>query len=545
MAASFRELSSRRKRGQRQNTKSMFMPPMQGGVNSISPASQMPVTDALVLNNMIPSRIGVHVRKGYREHCEAVPLGDGIKTLIAVETIKSDGSGTPRLFACTSDGIYECTTAGAATVKVQDFAIKGSATGWCSWTSYTTPAASFILVCDQANGYYTYNVGTNVWAKIALGGGGVTGIDPALFDFVMVWKNRVWFVERNSTRGWFLPVGAVLGAANSIDFGNKFRYGGFLKSLWNWSLDGGEGIDDYLVALGSAGDMVIYKGTDPATVGEFNMKGWWFVGKPTEGRRQGGDIGGELMLLTSYGVVQTSSLISGLPITNEQVSISYKINPSINQLIQAGVANAGWMLKMLPSEQIMLVLTPKEVGQPYLQFCYNTATRAWCTLTGMPMKSAEVWQGSLYFGGDDNRIYVYDGYSDNVLLADDGESATAVEWESLTSFQGLGLPSNIKRVQFIRPLFIASTPPTFSVQARYDFDTSQIPGSPSYVAPVGSLWDSGLWGTAVWGGGRIVNAPPSGAFGMGRHVAIAMRGRSATETIFVGTDLMVDMGGLL
>lgn len=543
--ASIRELATRRRRGQQQLAKPYFMPPPQGGVNAIAPLSAMLPSDAITLNNMIPSRSGLHVRKGYREHCEPVPLGDGIKTLISVETIKSDGTGTPRLFACTSDGIYDVTTAGAAPVKVQDFPVKGTATGWCSWTAFTTAAANFILVCDTANGYYVYNATTNAWTHPAFGVGGVEGCDPSTFDFVMVWKQRVWFCERNSTRAWFLPVGSVLGTVDSVDFGNKFRYGGFLKSLWNWTLDGGEGIDDYLVAVGSAGDMVLYKGTDPKTAGEFNLKGWWFVGKPTEGRRQGGDIGGELMLLTAYGVVQASSLVSGLPITNEQASISAKINPAINQMLSRGVTGAGWMLKLHPREQILLVITPKELGRPYVQFCYNTATRAWSTLTGLPMKSAEVWQGDLYFGADDNRIYVYDGYSDRVMLDDDGESATAVEWEALTSYQGLGIPSNIKCVQFLRPLFVANTPPTFTVQARYDFDITQVPGSPAYVPPSGSLWDSGLWGTAVWGGGRIVNAPPAGAFGMGRHVAVAMRGRSSTETIFVGIDVILTVGGLL
>jgi hypothetical protein len=32
---------------------------------------------------------------------------------------------------------------------------------------------------------------------------------------------------------------------------------------------------------------------------------------------------------------------------------------------------------------------------------------------------------------------------------------------------------------------------------------------------------------------------------MGRHVAIALRGRSSAETIYVGADVMLDAGGLL
>jgi hypothetical protein len=32
---------------------------------------------------------------------------------------------------------------------------------------------------------------------------------------------------------------------------------------------------------------------------------------------------------------------------------------------------------------------------------------------------------------------------------------------------------------------------------------------------------------------------------MGRHVALYLRGRSAAETIHVGTDVMLDQGGML
>lgn len=545
MAASPREIRGRMRRGQSQNTQPVFMPPAQGGVNGVDAASAMPAADALAMYNMIPSRGGVHVRKGYREHCVAVPLGDGIKTIIPVEAIKSDGTGTPKMFACTSDGIYNVSVAGGVPVKVQDFVTKNTSTGWCSWSAYTTAAASFILVCDIVNGYYFYNVNTDTWTRPVFGGGGVQGVDPATLDFVMLWKQRVWFIERNSTRAWFLPVGSVTGTAVSFDFGNKFRYGGYLKSLWNWTLDGGEGIDDYLVAVGSAGDMVIYKGTDPQTAGEFIMKGWWFIGAPTEGRRQGGDIGGELLLLTTYGVIQASSLVSGLPLTNEQASISYKINPDINELIQRGVTAHGWMLKMHPAEQIMLLIAPKETGQPYQQFCYSTATRAWSVLLDMPMKCAEVWQDKLYFGTDDNRVYVYDGYSDNVLLADGGVSAAAIEWELLTSFQSFGSPGRMKRVHFMRPLFISTAPPVYMIQARYDFDISELPGSPAYTPPAGALWGTGLWNVDVWGGGYVVNLPPYGGNGLGRHVALAMRGRSSAETVHVGTDVLLDFGGLL
>lgn len=537
----FSELSGRRARPQKQLTQTVFLPPAQGGINAVDGAAGVPPQDALILNNMVPSEYGVHVRKGYKQHSLAVPAGDGIKTIIPFENTNSD---TPvrKLFACTSNGIYDVTTPGATPTLEFEFTIKDARAGWCSWTHFVNIAnAQFLLVCDNSNGYILYTASTDTWSV-----GTVTGpASEANFDFVTIWKNRVWFIEGNSGTAWYLPVNEISGTAKPFYFGTKFRFGGYLKSLWNWTVDGGEGVDDYLVALSSAGDMVVYKGTDPDTAGQFNLQGSWFVGRPTQGRRNADDMGGELLILTQYGLIQCSKLIAGLPATDEQTSISHKINPRINAVLNRGNNVYGWQIKFDPANQIIFVITPKEAGRPNMQFVYSLTTNAWAQFYGVPMKCAEVQNNKLYFGADDNIVYTYEGHADGVMIADSGASADAIEWESLTSYQSYGAPAVNKRAQLIRPQFIGDAVPVFAVAARYDFDLSQIAGAPAYTVSFGNVWDTGIWDNDKWGGGYIVSQPPYGGSGMGRHVAIAMRGRSAAETIHVGTDILYDTGGML
>jgi hypothetical protein len=157
----------------------------------------------------------------------------------------------------------------------------------------------------------------------------------------------------------------------------------------------------------------------------------------------------------------------------------------------------------------------------------------------------EIWRGEMFFGTDDNRIMRYAGFSDNVLLADQGESATAIDWEMLTGYQMYTGTPEFKRVQFLRPQFVGTAKPLYAIKASYDFDLQRIAGSPPYVDPKTGLWNTGIWELAYWGGSYIVDQPPRGANGMGRHIAIAMKGRSAVEIIHVGTDVMIDKGGLL
>lgn len=63
---------------------------------------------------------------------------------------------------------------------------------------------------------------------------GYTG-DPAGFAFVAVWGSRVWFVEKGSTRAWYLDVNSIYGTATSFPFGLKMRQGGPLMGLYDWS----------------------------------------------------------------------------------------------------------------------------------------------------------------------------------------------------------------------------------------------------------------------------------------------------------------------
>lgn len=537
-------LLARQKRGQQQATQAVFVPAPQGGINALSGAGTVPDQDAIYLSNLIPAEYGCHVRKGYGEWCQPLPLGtlaDGVKTLIPVSGQNSDAP-VDKFFACTSDGIYDITTQGAAPIKMFDWPLKTTRSGWVSWHSYTTLAGQFILACDTENGYVVYTVSTNTWAI-----GTITGPTPAeaALDFVTVWKNRVWFVQQSTGSAWYLPVGLITGAAKEFQFGNKFRYGGYLKSLWNWTLDGGAGVDDYLVAISSGGDMLIYKGTDPEVAGEFDQIGAWYIGKPTQGRRQGDDLGGDLFLLSTFGILQPSKLIAGSPLQNQSVQLSYKINPRINNLLDSGNQTYGWQIKFSPVDQLMFLIVPKEVGKNYVQFVYNTATQAWCQFNNVPMKCGEVYKGRFFFGTDDNRVFMYGGAVDNSLLADNGASSTNITWEMLTGFQTYNTPANWKRVQLLRPRFIGAEIPSFNIAARYDFDLSFLPMPyPSAQQDFGR-WNVGHWDGVRWGGEFLTTQYPVGGAGMGQHVAIAMRGQSAGDTIFLGVDVMMDSGGYL
>jgi len=291
--------------------------------------------------------------------------------------------------------------------------------------------------------------------------------------------------------------------------------------------------------------MLIYKGTDPSQVNQFTGQGVWYIGRMMQGRRNAINMGGELLVMTNYGIMQMSKLISGAPATDESVSITFKINPRINTVMQRMQEFYGWEMVYNPRDQITIVITPKEISQPYKQFVYNTATRAWCEFSGLPMKTAVMWRNKLYFGTDDNRVCTYEGYLDRVLLNPAEGTYEPVEWESLTGFQGFSEPAQNKRVHFLRPLFIGAATPVYRIVARYDFNLTPPQGSAIFPATAGGIWNLASWDFSTWGGGYVVAQVPKGGSGLGRYVALYMRGRSASELTHVGTDTLYDTGGLL
>jgi hypothetical protein len=120
-----------------------------------------------------------------------------------------------------------------------------------------------------------------------------------------------------------------------------------------------------------------------------------------------------------------------------------------------------------------------------------------------------------------------------------------IDWQLLTSYQDVDTPEQFKRMQFIRPIFIAQSFPSYTVKAFYDYDLSALPSPPNASAFGVGIWDTGLWDIDIWGGGSAAFQPARGAWGIGRTMAIALRGKSQVETTLIAIGIMWDEGGLL
>jgi hypothetical protein len=373
--------------------------------------------------------------------------------------------------------------------------------------------------------------------------------DTANFAAVMVWKSRVWLVEKGSTRAWYSGINAIYGTYTSFDFGSKMRSGGPLANLYDWSYDGGSGMDSLLVAISTAGDVVIYGGTDPTSAATFGLKGSWSLGGVPAGRNIATANGGELLVLSLVGIVPLSVLVKGKQATLEESSSSVydtgKIANLFNQLASAAKTLKQWAVHIHPTDNTMLVLVPQSADDvPTQQLAMSFATKGWGRYRDLPMLCAGVWNGQLYFGTDDGRICVNDGYLDNVSL--DNTTFTAVAWSILTGFDNLG-NARQKKVELIKADMQSQSPnPVIETQALYDLNTTEpAPPAASGVGG-GSGWDSATWDASVWGGDYSGSVQLQGSTGgPGISVAIAARGNAVTRTVLNGFHVFFRQGGIL
>lgn len=458
---------------------SVTLPAPIGGLNTVDAGASMPPTDCVLLYNLIAAEYGLRTRLGYREWC--TNLDGEVRSVIP---FTGSTAAQNRLFATTTTGIWDVTDTSTAPAQVLTFPTAELDNGWGASCVFVNSGGNhFCLYTDEAQGYHVYVESTGTWSAIAYGVGagqingtkpdGVTPIDPLRLCHVTVWANRVWFVERDTGYAWYGGVGALYGTLTPFSFGGRFRAGGDLRGLFNWTIDGGSGSVNSLVAISGGGDVAIYQGTDPSSAASFGLRGTWFVGGVPKGRRIATDFGGDLLILSSVGVVPVSRLTQGNPIFDRSQYATQKIGNLFNQLAYSGRDLDGWHVRLHPQDNALVVNVPQLSGTT-IQLVMSLATKGWSQYRDLPnITASESYAGTLYFGTQDGRVCVSQDYLDGVLLADP-DSYTPIQYSLLSAFQNLG-SARKKRVQSIRPTILSTGgAPSYVVAARYGYDFTEV-----------------------------------------------------------------------
>jgi len=510
-----------------------------GGINDIDPLANMGEEFCIQLLNWIPGNMALQARQGYREWCTG--LGKPVRTLMNYNSM----GGDLKLFATTDSAIYEV-TASSATPPVS----KVITQGYFKYINFGTVAVQYLVAVNGTTDPSLLYNGTS-WIEMTqtetpTTPGQIKGTNPNLFSHVMSFKRRLWFVQDSSMTAWYLPIDSVGGEAKPFYLTSVFKRGGRLLYIVDWTVDGGEDIDNKLVFVSSNGEVAIYSGTDPDNTETWSLDAVFFMGRPT-GDKSFTEFGGDVFLNTSYGIVPLSKVLVGkMQESPNQQAISKRISRTLNSLILTKKYPPNWELHNFPMLQAVVLIIPPSGTEPAIQFVMNSLTGAWTRLD-IPVNCGMVARDTFYFGTADGRVCQYGNgnYLDNVKL--DGTGGEPVICSLFSAYNYMDDPGSLKHWKLIRPIFQSDQPPSYLVHLNVDYDTAALAGNP---APPGEeqtnpIWDVAIWDQAFWSSSFTVFRPWVGVSALGFACALLMKAATNDETTLVAIEFVYEIGGAI
>ena len=494
------------------------LPAPVGGWNARDSIADMAEEDAVILTNFFPSTTSVNLRGGYSKY------STGYST--QVETVISySGATTNKLFGIAGGSVYDATAGGA----IGAAALSGLTNSRWQYVNITTAGGNFIEMCNGADSVYTFD-GTT-WTDRS---GAITGVTSSTLIGINVHKNRVWFVQSGTLKAWYLPVQSITGAAAALDLSAFCPHGGYLMAMATWTMDAGYGMDDMAVFITSNGDVLVYRGTDPASASTWALVGVFWIGSPI-GRRCFVKYKGDLLIITQDGLFPLSGALQSSRL-NPKVALTDKIQRATSDAVISYGTNFGWCVTPYPRQDAIVLNVPVTAGANQQQYVMNNITGAWCNFTGWNANCFEIYEDNLYFGGTNYIGKAWTTYAD---------AGQAIPGSALQAFSYFGSKTQLKRFTMMRPTFYATSQPSVLGQINVDFDQSAAVATLA-TAAVGGVWDAGRWDTAVWGGGLSISAQWQGASGVGYCAApnIATNTNSI-ELQWLATDVVMEPGAIL
>lgn len=481
---------------------------------------------AIRLINWYPTTGDCVIRGGNANHVTGFDASVGeVETLAVYNAL----SGSNKLFAATSTGIYDATAAGAVGATVlartnarhQDVNFGDGTTNWLIMVNGVDKAA-----------YYS---GTAWIAVDGVSTPALTGIATTSLIHVNAYKGRLFFIQKASLTFWYLAAGAAGGALTAFDLSSILSRGGYLMWMATWTRDGGIGPDDYAVFMSSEGQVAVYTGNNPSSDTAWSLVGVYDIGRPL-GRRSYVQMNGDLIIVVENGIFPMSVALQSEG-KDKRTAITDVIDGAFTAASKLYGSNFGWEGCLYPKQSALVCNVPhgSDVSE---QFVMNTITKAWCQFNSWNANCFAVMNGELYFGKKGSVQHAWTGASDT------GSNVIA---DGKTAFDYMDAGGGNKRFGMYRPVLQVNGSISFLTDLDVDFRDDQITGVASYTAALSSLYGTGLYGTAIYGGAlEVVRQWTSPNENIGFCAAGKLKvATNSLDVHWVANDYTFESGGVL
>lgn len=466
-------------RGRRQVSRTVSIPAPVGGWDAQNALADMPIENAVILDNFIPRPAYVEMRKG--SFSQATSVGTG-----GIQTLMTWRGTTDKLLACSAAGsIYDVTTQGVSS-PVALYA--GGTVGTWQWTNFANSAGTWVVAVNGTDTPIKYD-GTTVTTTAFT----AVGLTPTTLNLIMTHKRRLHMGEKGTLHVWFASsVDTIAGACGLLDLGPVFNKGGTLAAMgttsWAYSLSP----DDFAVYVSTQGQVALYQGTDPSNASLWSLVGVYDLGYPM-GPRSLIKYGSDIAIITTDGVVPLSAAMKLDRTQDNAVALTQRIQSAFQTSTATYPAGTfGWQGMLYPKGGLAIINVP---SSPAVQYVQNVQTGAWCRFTGINTTCWGIANNNAYYGSGSN-VLQWD------LGADD--AGTPIVYDGCSAFTNFHSPGQ-KRFTAVRPLMntVGWILPAVEVDVDYKIT---VPTATAVVLDVSNLTPTARYAWSAASGVGFVGA---------------------------------------
>ena len=174
-----------------------------------------------------------------------------------------------KLLAAASGAIYDISVGGVAGAPL--------ASGFTNDGWQTAAFLSHLFFFNGQDTAQDFNGST-------IGNASFTGVTLSTLVGTVIYQNRLFTWQNNSTGFWYAQLNSISGALAFFDLSPFTPHGGNLVAAVTYSHDGGNGVLDFVCFITSSGDCLIYYGNDPADVNNWQLIGIYRISPPVSPR---------------------------------------------------------------------------------------------------------------------------------------------------------------------------------------------------------------------------------------------------------------------
>ena len=472
-----------------------------GGWNAFDSLDNMPPDCAIILDNLIPGAGTCEGRGGHTLYVDLL-TGEPVETVYNFHTRLGDEI----IVAASAGGVWEI--ADQTAPSAQAYQQSGLATNIAAPGTFSNDRwqCSNFKPLGTEEGKLIMSNGediTQIYDGAALTAIVTAGSAPELgnADFIgnLVFKGRVYYWKDKDNSFWYSQAGSYQGELKQFAMGHLVQKGGYLVQVVSWTQqDSGDGKDDFIVFVFDTGEILVYQGDDPESVGYWEQVGRYQTSEPMSVRGEAG-YGADHIIMTKDGYISLATIIQQGR-TSDVPAFSRLIHGAVTERTASRGHLYGWECILYPKQGLFIFNVPLS-DDTFEQHVMNTITQRWCRFKALNFVTMTINNERLYGGARDGTVHT--------LLEVTSDNGQPIQYAAMPAFTYFGDQGNQKHLTAVNFFSTYQYPGRVNITGYADFD---LPGTigeveiPAIYSPsswaidppappsvIGSFWDEDYW----------------------------------------------------